>query len=90
MWVFFLLYSIESTDLQDIADEVTKRDTQDALIQNMFDPMLKQYECTCHKKYKTLGHFKQLLEKEHDCSFLLTYVRNPITKTKLQFGVHRS
>ncbi|XP_062577634.1 uncharacterized protein LOC134239465 [Saccostrea cucullata] len=59
----------DSTDLQEMTQASAERDTQDILIKNMFDPMLKQYECTCRKKYKTLGYFKRHLEKEHNWQF---------------------
>lgn len=46
-----------------------KLDQNLALIQEMHDPLTKNYTCTCLKEYKTLGFFKRNLIKEHNWIF---------------------
>lgn len=46
-----------------------KLDQNLALLQEMHDPLTKNYTCTCLKEYKTLGFFKRHLIKEHNWIF---------------------
>lgn len=46
-----------------------KLDQNLALIQEIHDPLTKNYTCTWLKEYKTLGFFKRHLIKEHNWIF---------------------
>lgn len=52
-----------------MVEEAAKLDTQIDILYRMFDAVINQYVCTCKKKYKTIGHFKRHLEKEHNWHF---------------------
>lgn len=50
-------------------EEAMKLDQNLALIQEIHDPLTKNYTCTWLKEYKTLGFFKRHLIKEHNWIF---------------------
>lgn len=54
-----------------MTDQVSEMDDQELLLAEMYDSRINQYSCTCNKTYKTKGHFKRHLEKEHEWDFAL-------------------
>lgn len=66
-----------STHLQDLVEEAARLDAQNARLHSMFDAVTSQYMCTCQKNYKTIGHFKRHLEREHNWHFLTAAREEP-------------
>nr|XP_034322383.1 uncharacterized protein LOC117688429 [Crassostrea gigas] len=58
------------TNIQ-MTDQVSEMDDQELLLAEMYDSRINHYSCTCNKTYKTKGHFKRHLEKEHEWDFAL-------------------
>lgn len=54
-----------------MTDQVSEMDGQELLLAEMYDSRINRYSCTCNKTYKTKGHFKRHLEKEHEWDFAL-------------------
>lgn len=54
-----------------MTDQVSEMDDQELLLAEMYDSRINRYSCTCNKTYKTKGHFKRHLEKEHEWDFAL-------------------
>lgn len=79
-----------STHLQDLVEEAARLDAQNARLHSMFDAVTSQYMCTCQKNYKTIGHFKRHLEREHNWHFLTAAREEPQRGTRLQYGGRRS
>lgn len=60
-----------------------KLDQNLALIQEMHDPLTKNYTCTCLKEYKTLVFFKRNLIKEQHWIFAVPEQDQSQSKTDL-------
>lgn len=56
-----------------MTDQVSEMDDQELLLAEMYDSQINRYSCTCNKTYKTKGHFKRHLEKEHEWDFALNH-----------------
>nr|XP_034309042.1 uncharacterized protein LOC105329354 isoform X6 [Crassostrea gigas]XP_034309043.1 uncharacterized protein LOC105329354 isoform X6 [Crassostrea gigas] len=72
-----------TTHLQDLVEEAAKLDSQNDMLHSMFDAVIKQYICTCQKKYNKIGHFKRHLEKEHNWHFPTAAPKEPKKEDKV-------
>lgn len=62
---------VRNDNFSNITAATEEMDTKEKLMTEMFDNTSHQYICTCQKKYKTKGHFKRHLQKEHNWLFVV-------------------